>query len=255
MERRRVQQVRDAWRSGLAYRQRSRRWRKAIPLRRCAVRSRCPRQCPRQVGGEGVGVKVDEGAEQDTELGCGEDGWSVSKDALEGSGASFPLLLLAGLLRLVLLLFAFPLFPERLGSALLLGFILLSFLLMLLLPLLGLFVCLGFRCWRRDWGGILGQTRGGAGVMNRTVVIGAYGDGGSRTFAVDDDGWLRGGAWRGWFSVGILHDGFNFAELSTHDGSRPLLFRAAVAVLDLDKIGMRCDLPVDMGVDLHLVAG
>ncbi len=63
-----------------------------------------------------------------------------------------------------------------------------STLLVLLLPLLGLFVCLGFRWWRHSWGGILGQTRGGAGVMNRTVVVGAYGDGGSGTFAVDDGG-------------------------------------------------------------------
>ncbi len=39
---------------------------------------------------------------------------------------------------------------------------------------------------------------------------------------------------RGWFCIGILHDGFNFAELSTLDGSGSLLFRAAVSVLDLD---------------------
>ncbi len=71
-----------------------------------------------------------------------------------------------------------------------------STLLVLLLPLLGLFVCLGFGWWRHSWGGILGQTRGGAGVMNRTVVVGAYGDGGSGTFAVDDGGFAaaHGGA-------------------------------------------------------------
>ncbi len=68
---------------------------------------------------------------------CCEGDRGVFKDALEGRGASFPLLLLAGLLRLVLLLFVLPLLPERLGSALLLGFILLSFLLVLLLPLVG----------------------------------------------------------------------------------------------------------------------
>ena len=125
---------------------------------------------------------------------------------------------------------------------------------MLLLLLLGMFVCLGFGCWRHGWGGILGQTRGGAGIVNRTVVVGAYGDGRSRTFTVDDDGWLGRGAWQGWLCIGILHNRIDLAELPTLDGSRPLFFRATVAILDLDSFGVRVNFAVYVSVNLRLVA-
>ena len=94
-----------------------------------------------------------------------------------------------GLLCLLLLLFALPLLPELLGPALLLGFVLLP---LLFVPLF---------CASASSSVSSGLSAGGAGgfwmfgfafcrawVMDWTVVVGANGERGADTLAVNDDG-------------------------------------------------------------------
>ncbi len=67
-------------------------------------------------------------------------------------------------------------------------------LLILLLSRLGLLLRLLFRCGCHGGCGVGNLSRGCAWVVDRAVVVGAYGDGGAYPLAVDDDGGFDGGA-------------------------------------------------------------
>ena len=85
--------------------------------------------------------------------------------------------------------------------------------------------------------------------MNRAVVICADGEGGADTLAVDDDGGFGGIAGCDRFGIRVVGV-FDLAEVSALDGTGAFFPGAAVAVLDLDKLGTCGKLAVDMGVDL-----
>jgi hypothetical protein len=85
-----------------------------------------------------------------------------------------------------------------------------------------------------------------ARIMHGAVVVCAYCEGGAYTLAVDDDCWFGCGAWRGWFGVGIVHDGFYLAEVAALSGSGFLLLCVPPSVLDLDKLGACRNLAVYM---------
>ena len=87
------------------------------------------------------------------------------------------------------------------------------------------------------------------------MVVGANGEGGSYTLAVNNDGGLGGLARCYGLCVGVLVGGVDLAIGAAADGSGALLLRGAVSVLDLDEFGLRCDFVVDVGVDLGLEAG
>ena len=82
-----------------------------------------------QIVGEGVGVKVDDGAEQSAELGCCEGFRGVLKDALEDCLPLLAQLLSALVLGFLLLLFALELLAAFFGSAVFFRLVLLSALL------------------------------------------------------------------------------------------------------------------------------
>jgi hypothetical protein len=92
-------------------------------------------------------------------------------------------------------------------------------------------------------------------IVDGAVVVRAYGEGGSYALAVDDDCGLSGCTRRGWLGVRVLDYGLDLAEVPALDGSGPLLSCVPPAVLDLDKLGTGCNLTVDVGGELDLIAG
>lgn len=92
-------------------------------------------------------------------------------------------------------------------------------------------------------------------VVYGAIVVCAYGESGSYALAIDDDCGFRGCTRRGWLRVRVLDYGLDLAKVSALDGSRPLLSCVPPAVLDLDKLGTRCNRTVDVRGDLDLIAG
>ena len=184
-------------------------------------------------------------------MGGGEGLRGVLKDALEGRFA-----LLAQLVSALVLGFLFLLFALELLSAFFFGLVLLSALLVLGLALCGFFW--GLLGWGSHDGGrvlllLLGLPGGGARTMDRAVVVGANGEGGAYALAVDDDGGFSCLAWCYRLGVGVIGV-FDFAEVAALDGSGPLLLRAAIAVLDLDKLGTGGNLAVNVGLHFGVKA-
>lgn len=89
--------------------------------------------------------------------------------------------------------------------------------------------------------------------MDGAIIVGAYRERGSYALAVDDDGGLGCLARHYRLGVGVVGV-LDLAEVSALDGSGALFLRAAVSVLDLDKLGTGCSLAVDEVVNLDLVA-
>ncbi len=89
--------------------------------------------------------------------------------------------------------------------------------------------------------------------MDRAVVVGANGKGAAYALAINDDGGFSCLARCYWLGVGVVGV-LDLAEVAALDGSGPLFLRAAVAVLDLDKLGTGGNLAVDVGVDLGVEA-
>jgi hypothetical protein len=92
-------------------------------------------------------------------------------------------------------------------------------------------------------------------VVYGAIVVCAYGESGSYALAIDDDCGLGGCTRRGWFGVRILDYRLDLAKVPALDGSGPLLSCVPPSVLDLDKLGTRCNLAVDMVRELDLIAG
>jgi hypothetical protein len=61
---------------------------------------------------EGIGVKMDEGAQQCPQLGCGEHGWSILKNAVEGGLPALQQFVATGAFGLVFLLLPLVLLPS-----------------------------------------------------------------------------------------------------------------------------------------------
>jgi len=146
----------------------------------------------------------------------------------------------------MLLLFPLELLFTLFGFPLLLLLVLLSLLFVVALAFLDLFLCLGFKRGRHCRGGIGGLFRRRSWIMDGTVVVRAYGEGGSYALAVDDDCGLSGCTRRGGLGVWVLFYCLDLAEVPALDGSGPLLSCVPPAVLDLDKLGTGCNLAVNM---------
>ena len=159
-------------------------------------------------------------------------------------------LLSAGAFGFLLLLFPLEMLFPFFGFPLLFLLVLLSLLFIVALAFLALFLCLGFRRGCHCRGGIGGLFRRRSRIMDGAVVVRAYAEGGSYALALDDDCGLSGCAGRGWFVYGL-----DLAEVPAPDGSGPLLSCVPPAVLDLDKLGTGCNLTVDVGGELDLIAG
>jgi len=108
------------------------------------------------------------------------------------------------------------------GSALLLFLVFLPLLFVVALTLLGL-------CFRFSFGhgcdggcGIGDLCFRRSSVMDRALVVRAYGGRRAYTLAVDSD-CGPGGAWRGWLGIGVLDSLLDLAEVAALDGSGPLL--------------------------------
>jgi hypothetical protein len=85
--------------------------------------------------------------------------------------------------------------------------------------------------------GVSGLLCCGAWIVHRAVVVRGDGEGCAYTLAVNDDCWFGSGAWRGWFSVGIVHNGFYLVEVAALNGSGFLLSCTPPSAFDLDKLG------------------
>ncbi len=173
-----------------------------------------------QVVGEGVGVKVDDGAKHDAQLCGGQRGRGVVEDALERVLALLAEFVAPGQFCLAFLLLALFLLLPFFGPA----FLLCVVLLLLLLRAAG---------WRSSasssvstagagamtGAGCLGCSGGGAGVVDGAMVVGANGEDGAYALAVDHEGGFGGGA--GWLrlGVGVVGGGVDLAEVSALDGS------------------------------------
>ena len=118
---------------------------------------------------------------------------------------------------------------------------------------LGLFRAFGWRRRRHGRSWMFGFACCRARVMDGAVVVGAHGECGPDTLAVDDDGGFGCFARRYRLGIGVV-GGLNLAEVPGLHGTGALFLRTAVAVLDLDKLGTSSDRAVDMGVYLALVA-
>ena len=132
--------------------------------------------------------------------------------------------------------------------------IFLSLLFIIALAFFGFLLGLDFRRWRhrRDRIGCLFFRC--PWVVNRAVIVRAHGEDCADVFAVDDDGWLRGGAWQGWLSVGVVNDGFYLAELTAPNCTWPLLGGLSPSVFNLNKLGTSGDLTVKEDRDFGLIA-
>ena len=153
----------------------------------------------------------------------------------------------------------FCLFPLELLFALLLPALLFFLMLRSALVELGMtfsgfLFCLDLwrGCHRRS--GVGGCFGCGLWVMHRAVLVGANGQLGTETFAVDDDGCFGGVARHRGFSVRVVGHGLDLSDVSALYGSRSLLFWIALTVLDLDKAGMGGNLPVKEYLNLAVVA-
>ena len=164
-------------------------------------------------------------------------------------------LLPAGAFGFMLLLFPLELLFTLFGFPLLLLLVLLSLLFVVALAFLGLFLCLGFGRGRHRRGGICGLLCRCSWVVYGAIVICAYGEGGPYALAIDDDCGFRGCTRRGWLCVRILNYRLDLAEMPALDGPWPLLSCVPPAVLDLDKLGTRCNLAIDVSRELDLIAG
>src|SRR5258705_13931455 len=107
-------------------------------------------------------------------------------------------LLSTGAFGFLLLLFPLELLFTLLGFPLLFLLVLLSLLFVVALSFLGLFLCLGFGRGRHCRGGIGGLFFCCSWVVYGTIVVRAYGEGGSYALAGDDDRGVCGCARRGW---------------------------------------------------------
>ncbi len=187
-------------------------------------------------------------------MGSGEYGRSVRYDAIQRGETRLVQLRKTGAFGFARLAFHLELLLAFLFLALLLFLVLLSALRVFAFALCSLFLGLLFRGRCHD-GGEVGRMFGcGLWIMHRAVGIGADGECGADTFAVDDEGGLGGFAGQGWLRIGVLGDGFDLPDVSELDGSGALLFRAASAILDLDEVGTGGCLAVDMGLDLAVIA-
>ena len=90
--------------------------------------------------------------------------------------------------------------------------------------------------------------------MDGAVVVRANGERGAYAFAAQNDGGLGGFA--RWYRLGIwvVMAQLNLTIGAAADGSRPLFFRGAVPVLNLDEFGMSGNFAVDVSVDLRVKA-
>ncbi len=211
-----------------------------------------------KVVGEGVGVEIDEGAKDGSQLSRGEDGRGLLDDALEGRLALLAEFVALGELCLAFLFFALLLLAAFFCPAFLLLLMSLALCLMLLAALLGLSV--GFSLGRGGNNGrgvlgfLCGLTGGCAGVVDGALVVGANGEDGPYALAVDDDCGFGGFAGGYRLGVGVLVGGVDFAEVSTLDAVGPLLARFAPRILDLHQLGTGGDFAVDHGVDFGMKA-
>jgi hypothetical protein len=89
--------------------------------------------------------------------------------------------------------------------------------------------------------------------MYRAILVGANGQLGAETFAVDDDGGLGCGARHFRFRIRVVGHGLDLSDVSTLNGSGSLLLGIAPAVLDLDEAGMRRNLPVKECLDFAVI--
>jgi hypothetical protein len=128
--------------------------------------------------GKGVGIKVDEGAKKNPQLGYAKHRWGILKDAVELGIARLLQLFLAGAFCFPFLLSLLIFQSAFLGSALLFLLVLLSLLFVVAFPLLGLCFRFGFSRGCHCWGGVGGLFCGCAWVVYGAVVVGAYGNGG-----------------------------------------------------------------------------
>jgi hypothetical protein len=156
-------------------------------------------------------------------LSGGEGCRGILDDALEGFGTRVLQPFLAGAFGLILLLSPLFFLSALLDSALLLFLVFLPLLFVVALTLLGLCFRFSFGrgcdggggigdlCFRRSW------------VMDRALVVRAYGGRRAYTLAVDNDCGPGGGAWRGWLGIGVLDYLLDLAEVAALDGSGPLL--------------------------------
>ena len=154
--------------------------------------------------GKGVGVKVDERAKKNPQLGYAEHRRGILKDAVELGIARLLQLFLCGRVLLPTPSLSAHLPVCFLGSALLFLLVLLALLFVVAFPLLGLCFRFGFSRGCHCWGRVGGLCCGCAWVVYGAVVVGAYGDGGSYALAIDDDCGFRGCTRWGWLCVRVL---------------------------------------------------
>ena len=204
---------------------------------------------------EGVGFDVDEGAKKHPQLRCAEHCRSLVENPVELGLTRLVQLLSAGAFDFLLLLFPLELLSPLFGSPFLFLLVLLSLLFIVALAFLGLFFCLGFGrgCNRR--GGVVSLFCCCSWIVDGAVVVRAYGDGGSYALAVKDDCGFSGCTRRGWLGIRVLFYRLDLAEVPGLDGSRSLFSCVPPAVLDLNKLGTGCNLAVDVGSELDLIAG
>ena len=86
------------------------------------------------------------------------------------------------------------------------------------------------------------------------MVIGAYGDDRPNALSEDDD--RRSGCFarRRWLRIRVVDHGFNLAKTPKVDGSRSLLPCVPPSILDLNEFGSGGNSPIDVRVQLDLVA-
>jgi hypothetical protein len=94
----------------------------------------------------------------------------------------------------------------------------------------------------------------GLRVMHRAMLVRAHGQLSSKVFAVDNDSGLGCGARHHGFGVRVVGHGWKFPNVAALDGSLSLFLGIAPAVLDLDKAGVGCNLPVKKYLNLAVVA-
>ena len=90
--------------------------------------------------------------------------------------------------------------------------------------------------------------------MYRAMLVRANGQLAAKLLAVNDDGRFCGFARHHWFRVWVVDHDFKLPNVAALHRSGSLLLRITPTVFDLDKSGMRCNLPVKECLNLAVVA-